>query len=75
VKLIVLRGPSGSGKSTIARGLRERLGSGIALVEQDYLGRVVLGRRLTDDGASAQLLEAVVRGALATAPACSSRGS
>ena len=69
MKLIVLRGPSGSGKSTVARMLRERLGTGIALVEQDHLGRSVLGRQLTDDGASAGLVDALTRAALATAPA------
>ena len=69
MKLIVLRGPSGSGKSTVARLLRERLGTGIALVEQDHLGRTVLGRRLTDDGANAGLIEALTRAALAAAPA------
>ncbi|MGH1550934.1 AAA family ATPase [Leifsonia poae] len=69
MKLIVLRGPSGSGKSTVARMLRDRLGSGIALVQQDQLGRTVLGRRLTDDGASAGLVDALTRAALAAAPA------
>lgn len=69
MKLVVLRGPSGSGKSTVARLLRERLGTGIALVEQDHLGRTVLGRRLTDDGANAGLIEALTRAALAAAPA------
>jgi hypothetical protein len=69
VKLIVLRGASGAGKSTVARALRARLGSGIALVEQDYVGRVVLGRSLTDDGTNAPLLDALVRTALPAAPA------
>lgn len=69
MKLIVLRGPSGSGKSTVARLLRDRLGTGIALVEQDYLGRTVLGRRMTDDGANAGLIEALTRAALEAAPA------
>jgi predicted kinase len=41
-KLIVIRGNSGSGKSTIARALRLRLGRGCALVEQDYVRRVLL---------------------------------
>jgi predicted kinase len=40
--LIVIRGNSGSGKSTIARAPRLRLGRGCALVEQDYLRRVLL---------------------------------
>lgn len=40
--LIVIRGNSGSGKSTTAREVRRRYGRGAALVEQDYLRRVVL---------------------------------
>jgi predicted kinase len=40
--LVVIRGNSGSGKSTVARELRLRYGRGCALVEQDYLRRVVL---------------------------------
>ncbi len=41
-RLVILRGNSASGKSTIAKLLRERLGRGVAWVEQDYLRRVVL---------------------------------
>lgn len=41
-RLVILRGNSASGKSTIARRLRERLGRGVAWVEQDYLRRTVL---------------------------------
>lgn len=43
-KLIVLRGNSGSGKSTVAKLLRESATSAskIAVVEQDYLRRIVL---------------------------------
>jgi len=44
-KLIVLRGNSGSGKSTVARLVREASSRTIALVEQDYLRRVVLKER------------------------------
>jgi len=40
--LILLRGNSGSGKSTIARAVRDRYSRGLALVEQDYLRRIVL---------------------------------
>jgi predicted kinase len=43
--LVVIRGNSGSGKSTVARELRLRHGRGCALVEQDYLRRVVLRER------------------------------
>lgn len=41
-KLIILRGNSGSGKSTVAESLRERMGYGTALVEQDYIRRKLL---------------------------------
>ncbi|SDT46809.1 AAA family ATPase [Microlunatus soli] len=41
-RLVVLRGNSGSGKSTVSRRLRQRLGRGVAWVEQDHLRRVVL---------------------------------
>jgi len=41
-RLAVLRGPSGSGKSSTARAVRERLGRGVARVEQDHLRRIVL---------------------------------
>jgi adenylate kinase family enzyme len=40
--LVVIRGNSGSGKSTIAREVRRRYGRGCALVEQDYLRRILL---------------------------------
>lgn len=38
----MIRGNSGAGKSTVARQLRLRIGRGCALVEQDYLRRVLL---------------------------------
>ncbi len=38
----MIRGNSGSGKSTTAREVRRRYGRGAALVEQDYLRRVLL---------------------------------
>jgi 2-phosphoglycerate kinase len=40
--LIVIRGNSGSGKTTAAHEVRWRYGRGCALVEQDYLRRIVL---------------------------------
>jgi predicted kinase len=43
--LVVIRGNSGSGKSTVARELQHRYGRGCALVEQDYLRRMVLRER------------------------------
>jgi predicted kinase len=41
-KLIIIRGNSGSGKSSIAREVRARYGRGCALIEQDYLRRIIL---------------------------------
>src|SRR5690349_24136368 len=43
--LIVIRGNSGSGKSTVAAALQRRHGRGCALVEQDYLRRILLWER------------------------------
>lgn len=42
-KLIVLRGNSGSGKTTAAYKIREVTGRKIAIVEQDYVRRKILG--------------------------------
>ena len=41
-KLLIIRGNSGSGKSSLAQEIRARYGRGCALVEQDYLRRIVL---------------------------------
>lgn len=43
--LVVIRGNSGSGKSSIARAVRAAYGRGCALVEQDYLRRIILKER------------------------------
>jgi predicted kinase len=40
--LVIIRGNSGSGKSSTAREVRRRYGRGCALLEQDYLRRIVL---------------------------------
>lgn len=63
-RLIVLRGNSGSGKTTTARALRARLGSQLALVEQDYVRRTVLKAPDTPDGPHYGLIELTVRYAL-----------
>jgi predicted ABC-type ATPase len=62
--LIILRGNSGSGKSSIAREVRARHGRGIALVEQDYLRRIVLRERDQPGGHAAALIAQTVRFAL-----------
>ncbi|GAA2718559.1 MULTISPECIES: AAA family ATPase [Streptomyces] len=41
-RLMVLRGNSGSGKTTTARAVRERYGSGLAIVSQDTVRREIL---------------------------------
>jgi predicted kinase len=46
--LVVLRGNSGSGKTSTAREVRRRYGRGTALIEQDYLRRVVLREHGSD---------------------------
>jgi predicted kinase len=66
--LIIIRGNSGSGKSTLARELRLRLareGLKAALVEQDYLRRIVLKEKETDGGDNIDLIEQTVRFSLA----------
>ncbi|MFZ0217245.1 MAG: AAA family ATPase [Candidatus Dormiibacterota bacterium] len=63
-RLVVLRGPSGAGKSSTARGLRERLGRGVALIEQDYLRRVVLREHDLPGAANIDLISETARFAL-----------
>lgn len=66
-KLIFLRGNSGSGKSTVAKSLREQSKSGrkIAIVEQDYLRRLVLKEKERDNGDNIGLIRQTVEYALA----------
>jgi predicted kinase len=63
-RLIVIRGNSGSGKSTVARRLQRGHGRGCALVEQDYLRRIVLRERDLPGGIAPALIEQTVRFAL-----------
>ncbi|MEU8130422.1 kinase [Micromonospora sp. NPDC049049] len=62
--LVCIRGNSGSGKSSIARELRRRHGRGCALVEQDYLRRILLRERDKPGGAAPALIGQTVRFAL-----------
>ncbi|WP_089156863.1 kinase [Micromonospora sp. NBS 11-29] len=62
--LVCVRGNSGAGKSSIARELRRRHGRGCALVEQDYLRRIVLRERDRPGGAAPALIGQTVRFAL-----------
>lgn len=59
--LVVIRGNSGAGKSSVARALRARAGRGVALVEQDYLRRVVLRERDDPGGFAPALIDRTVR--------------
>jgi len=59
-KLIILRGPSGSGKSSTAKKLRELSTDRVAIVEQDYVRRVILKEKDTPDGHNIALLAAIV---------------
>jgi len=62
--LVVLRGNSGAGKTTVARFVREAYGSGCALVEQDYLRRVVLRERDVPGAIAPALIAQTARFAL-----------
>ncbi|WP_328345665.1 kinase [Micromonospora sp. NBC_00421] len=62
--LVCIRGNSGAGKSSIARQLRLRHGRGCALVEQDYLRRILLRERDRPGGLAPALIEQTVRMAL-----------
>ena len=64
--LVVIRGNSGSGKTTTGREVRRRYGRGCALIEQDYVRRVML-REHGGDGMGAvapAFITAMVREAL-----------
>ena len=63
-RLMVLRGNSGSGKSTVATLLRDRIGRGVALVEQDYIRRILLCEDDKPDATNIGLLGHTVRYAL-----------
>lgn len=63
-RLVIVRGPSGSGKSTIARQLREQMGRGTALIEQDYIRRTLLWERDTPGALNISLIDTAARHAL-----------
>jgi predicted kinase len=54
--VVALRGNSGSGKSTVAQLLRSRVQHQMALVEQDYLRRVVLKQKGNQGAAAKDLI-------------------
>jgi len=59
--LVIIRGNSGSGKSSVAKEVRTRYGRGAALIEQDYLRRIMLGEPDQPGGAAPDLIETTVR--------------
>jgi len=59
-KLVVLRGNSGSGKSTVATALRDESNSNVAVVEQDYLRRIVLKEKETEGSNNIDLIRQTV---------------
>lgn len=56
-KLIVLRGPSGSGKSTIAKAVRATQARPMAVIEQDYLRRILLKEKDVPNGLNIELIK------------------
>lgn len=67
LKLIIIRGNSGSGKSSLALELRTHMvqnGLKTALVEQDYLRRIVLKEKEVTNGDNIDLIEQTVTFAL-----------
>lgn len=75
-RLVVLRGNSGFGKSTVAQLVRARLRPGptdpargycrnnVALIEQDYIRRTLLGEDDRADGTDIRLIDVATRTAL-----------
>jgi adenylylsulfate kinase-like enzyme len=63
-KLIILRGNSGSGKTTVANELRQRMGYGTALIEQDYIRRKLLREKDRPGQPNIELIELITRFAL-----------
>jgi predicted kinase len=64
--LVIIRGNSASGKTTAAREVRARYGRGAALIEQDYLRRVLLCEHDTSsiEVAAPAVIAATARAAL-----------
>jgi adenylate kinase family enzyme len=63
-RLVIVRGPSGSGKTTVARDLRERMGRGTALIEQDYVRRKLLWEKDTPGAVNISMIDTLARHAL-----------
>ncbi len=60
-RLVVLRGNSAAGKSTISGLLRDALGPGLAIIEQDHVRRIVLSEDDRPDSANIGLISSMAR--------------
>ena len=60
-RLVVLRGNSAAGKSTIGGILRDEIGPGLAIIEQDHVRRIVLREDDRPDSANIGLLSSMAR--------------
>jgi simple sugar transport system permease protein len=58
---LIVRGPSGSGKSTVSRALRQVMGRGTALVEQDYVRRTMLQEKDLPGAVNIALIDSITR--------------
>lgn len=64
-KLIVLRGPSGSGKSSVAKAVRAAMTTPTAIIEQDYVRRILLKEKDVPHGDNIELIKNITLFALA----------
>jgi len=60
-RLVVLRGNSAAGKSTIGGILRDEIGPGLAIIEQDHVRRIVLREDDRPDSANIGLISSMAR--------------
>lgn len=60
-RLIVLRGNSAAGKSTVSQLVREKVGPGLAVIEQDHVRRTVLSEQDRTDSVNIGLIDTMAR--------------
>lgn len=63
-RLVVLRGNSASGKSSLAEALRDRSGTGLAVISQDLIRRVVFHERDVSGAPAGSMILLMARHAL-----------
>lgn len=63
-RLVIIRGNSASGKSTVARLLRERVGRGVALIQQDHVRRILLQEYDRPGSSNIRMIDTIARTAL-----------